>query len=122
MKALIRVLTFLVALCVLAGLVMLLAIVTRLPWLVTITSPFFNMYPWMPTALAAVVLFLMAATLFGIVLIFSVPAGRGSYVVQRPIGKIEISTHCIESAAMHTLSGIAGVKRYHAHVRNNVQS
>ena len=41
MKTLIRVLTFLVALCVLAGLVLLLALVTQLPWMVRVANLFF---------------------------------------------------------------------------------
>lgn len=116
MKTLIRVLTFLVALCVLAGLVLLLALVTQLPWMVRFASLFFRMYPWLPTALAAVILLLMAATLFAIVMVFSIPAGRGRYTIKRQIGKIEISKHCIESAVTHTLSGIEGLKSYRAHV------
>ena len=116
MKTLIRVLTFFVALCVLAGLVLLLALVTQLPWMVRVANLFFSMYPWLPTALAAVILVLMAATLFAIFMIFSIPAGRGRYTIRKNIGKIEISSHCIESAAMNALSGMDGVRHYRAHV------
>lgn len=116
MKLFFRILLGILALALLAGLVGLLSLYTALPWVSAFTAGLLRQLPWLPLAFSVVLLVCIAACLLAIVLLFSVPGGRRTLVLGRDMGRIEVSSHSIESVVGASLASVHEVKRYHVHL------
>lgn len=121
MKVLLRIVLFLLALCLLAGLLAILSVFTAIPWVSGFVQGLLAAWPWLPLALAVVLLFCMAATVLGLVLILSVPSKRRLLVLGRENGNIEITRQSVESTAGASLDEIPELKRYHVQAKGDMR-
>lgn len=119
MKVLLRILMFIVALGLMCGLLAVLSMVTVIPWLSAQVLAWVAAYPWLPLALSVILLFFMAVCLLALVLIVSVPSKRHMFIVNRNMGKVEITRQSIESAAAASLEEVEGVKRSCVHTKGS---
>lgn len=121
MKILLRILLFLLVLCLLAGLVAALALLVPIPWLSGVVQQWAGALPWLPVAVGVVLIFFAALCVLGLILTLSVPAKRKQFILPREMGTIEVTRQSIESAAAGTLEGIPEVKRYHVQARGDLR-
>lgn len=112
MKAVLRVLLFLITLVLLVGVAAILSLLVRIPWLSRFTVQSVLAYPWLTLAFAIVLAIFILATLVALVLIVAMPSKSGIYTLHRDMGKLEITRQSIESGAGITLDSFAEVKRY----------
>lgn len=119
MKILGRVLLFILALILLAGLLCVLSTFTAIPWVTDFVAGLMKSHAWLPVAFGIVVLVCMAAAVLALVLLVSVPTRRRLYILKRSPGQIEITARSIESAVTHALGEVPGIKRCHVRLKGN---
>lgn len=119
MRVLGRIVLFLLVLTLLAGLAGVLGTLVTVPWLSGAVQQAHTAAPWLPTALAAVVLVFAALCVLALVMLLTVPTRNRFFIVNRSMGDIEITKQSIESVATGTLAGITGLKRFCVQVRGN---
>lgn len=119
MKKLFRVLLFLLALVLLAGLAGVLSTIYTIPWLTGFTHQMMNAYPWLSLALAIVLMVYIVLTVAFIIFVCVAPSKKNIYTIHKNMGRLEITRQSIESAAGITLQNIPAVKRYAVHVKGN---
>lgn len=121
MKVVLRVILFIVGLGLLCGLAGALALITTVPWLSDFVSRLTGTYTWLPMVFAIVLLFFMAVSVLGLVLVVSVHPKKNLFVLNRDGGKIEITRQSVESEANKALEAVPELKRYHVHTRGDMR-
>lgn len=119
MKILGRVILFILALILLAGLLCVLSTFVAIPWLSDYVAGLMKSYSWLPLVLGIFVLFCMAAAVLALILLVSVPTKRRLYILKRAPGQIEITNRSIESTTAHIIGEIPGVKRSQVRLKGN---
>ena len=121
MKVLARIILFLLALCLLVGLLAVLSVFTAIPWLSDFVQDLTARYSWLTLAFSIVLLACIAAAVLALILIVSVPTKRRLFILGRSAGKIEITRQSVESAAAASLDGIHEVKRYQVQAKGSMR-
>lgn len=121
MKIFVRVVLFVLVLCLIAGLAGVLSLITPIPWLSDFVTGLTSRFTWLPLVLGAVVLLFAAISVLALVLIVSVPTKRKLFILNRDGGKIEITRQSIESEANAALGAMRELKRYHVAAKGDLR-
>lgn len=119
MRTLTRIVLFLLALALLAGLACVGSTFVAIPWLSGFTAQVMQDMPWTKLAFAIVVLVFFVATLAFVLFAVLFPRRRNFYTLKQGENQLEVSRGSIESGVGLSLQGIPEIKRYHAEVRGN---
>lgn len=121
MKVLVRVLLFLLLLCLLCGAAALGSLFVSIPWLSAFVGGLLGGEPWMKIVLSVVLLCFMAGCVLAAILALTLPTRRKLFITKGEAGKIVVSRKSIEDAAGHSIEHIYNAKRYYVRAKGKLR-